>query len=290
MSVFIVRSVGRNIQLLRASVALSLAACVMACSAALPAQETTGIDESKSGLAATQSSDEWIQLFNGKNMDGWTPKIRGEELGTNYNDTFQVEDGLLKVNFDKYENFDRRFGHLFYKDQFENYVLRVEYRFTGDQCPGGPGWAFRNSGMMLHCQDPASMEKDQDFPVSIEVQLLGGNGTDKRPTLNLCTPGTNVVYQGKLHKQHCTQSSSDTYHGDQWVTVEVEVHGGEKFIHRIDGQTVLEYTEPQLDPNDNNAKKLVEAADSLILSGGYISLQAESHPVEFRKVELKVLK
>ena len=150
----------------------------------------------------------WKALFNGKDLDGWTVKIKGHEAGVNYLDTFRVEDGLLKVAYDQYEKFDGEFGHLFYQGRFTNYLLRLEYRFVGEQVPGGPGWAFRNSGVMLHGQSAESMGKDQDFPVSIEVQLLGGNGKDKRSTANLCTPGTNVVMDGKLITQHCNDSRS----------------------------------------------------------------------------------
>jgi len=235
----------------------------------------------------TARQAEWIQLFNGKNLDGWKVKITGYELGDNFANTFRVEDGLLKVAYDGYDRFDGRFGHIFYDQPFSNYVLRVEYRFVGDQVPGGPGWAFRNSGMMLHGQPPETMTKDQDFPVSIEVQLLGGNGTDKRPTGNVCTPGTHVVMDGKLITRHCNSSRSKTYHGDQWVTMEVEVRGGH-FKHVIDGQTVMEYTDAQLDEKDGDARKLIRSGDKM-LRGGSISLQSESHPVEFRKVELRKL-
>ncbi|HEX6962301.1 MAG TPA: DUF1080 domain-containing protein [Lacipirellula sp.] len=242
----------------------------------------------QSALAA--ESSEWIQLFNGKDLAGWTPKIRGHELGENYADTFRVEDGVLKVAYDKYEGpFRGRYGHLFYKEPFSNYVLRIEYRFVGEQAERGPGWALRNSGVMIHGQDPKGMTKDQEFPVSIEVQFLGGDGMNPRTTGNLCTPGTHVVYQGKLHTQHCTNSASDTYHGDQWVTAEIEVHGNELIRHKINGRAVLEYSEPQLDPHDANAKKLLEAGAPKMISGGTISLQSESHPIEFRKVELKRL-
>ncbi len=228
-------------------------------------------------------------LFNGKNLEGWTPKIRGYAAGENYANTFRVEDGLLKVGYDQYDKFDEKFGHLFYKDSFSHYVIRAEYRFTGKQCAGGPGWAIRNSGLMLHGQTPESMAKNQKFPVSIEVQLLGGTGSGKRPTANLCTPGTNVVMEDKLIKRHCTSSTSKTYNGDQWVTVEVEVHGSGRITHKVNGETVLTYTKPQLDDTDPDAKKLIGDA-SLLLEGGTISLQSESHPVEYRKVELKVLK
>ena len=229
---------------------------------------------------------EWIQLFNGKNLDGWTPKIRGYALGENFANTFRVENGLMKVAYDGYDAFNERFGHIFYKDNFSHYVLAVEYRFVGDQATKGPGWAIRNSGMMVHGQDPKTMGKDQDFPMSIEVQLLGGNGTAKRTTANLCTPGTNVVMDGKLITQHCVNSKSETYHGDQWVRAEVEVHGSGKVRHWVNGSMVLEYEQPQIGGGNVSGHDPAVKKDGTLLESGSISLQSESHPVEFRKVEL----
>lgn len=242
-----------------------------------------------SGSLQAEDQGKWIPLFNGKNMEGWTPKIRGYKLGDNFGNTFRVEEGLLKVRYDQYENFDSKFGHLFYKDRFSHYRLRIEYRFVGEQCEGGQGWAFRNSGAMLHGEDPETMAVDQDFPVSIEAQLLGGDGRKKRTTSNLCTPGTNVVMKGKLFKPHCTSSSSKTYHGDQWVTVEMEVRGNEVIRHLIDGKVILEYTEPQLDDRDEHARELIKINGGKMLHEGTISLQSESHAIDFRKVELLVL-
>ncbi len=231
---------------------------------------------------------EWISLFNGKNLDGWTVKITGHDLDDNFANTFRVEDGLLKVRYDGYETFDGQFGHLYYEKPFSNYRLRVEYRFVGEQAPEGPGWAFRNSGMMIHGQTPESVRKDQQFPVCIEVQLLGGGGSGERATGNLCTPGTNVVMEGELVTRHCTNSESETYHGDQWVIAEVEVRGAE-ITHFINGKQVLSYSDPQLDDRDPDAKALLEAGQEKMLSSGTISLQSESHPVDFRKVEILIL-
>lgn len=241
--------------------------------------------------SALAADGEWIALFNGKDLSGWTPKIRHHESGENYGNTFRVEEGLLKVRYDQeaYPSFDERFGHLFYKDVYSHYRLRVVYRFVGEQCKGGPGWAFRNSGLMLHGELPRTMTVDQDFPKSIEVQLLGGNGTKKRTTANLCTPGTHVVMNGKLFKPHCTSSSSETYHGDQWVTVEVEVRGSKVIRHIIDGKVVLEYNEPQLDDSDAHSVMLADRRGGNILESGTISLQSESHPCDFKSVEIMVL-
>ena len=227
-------------------------------------------------IHAADEKGKWIQLFNGKDLSGWTVKIRGHEAGINHNDTFAVKDGVIRVAYDKYDQFNETFGHMFYNTPFSHYLLRVEYRFLGDQAPGGPAWAFRNSGVMIHGQTPESMTRDQDFPDSIEVQILGGKGEGKRTTGNLCTPGTDVIMDGKLLKRHCISSKSKTYHGDQWVTLEVEVRGSKSIKHIINGETVMTYSKPQLD-------------DGTLLDGGTISLQSESHPVEFRKVELRKL-
>jgi hypothetical protein len=230
---------------------------------------------------------DWIQLFNGRDLGNWTPKFAKHELGVNLNGTFRVEDGLLKVRYDKWGTFASEFGHLFYSEPFSHYVIAAEYRFVGEQVPGGPGWAMRNNGLMLHTPDPRTMLKDQDFPISIEVQLLGGLSDGKpRTTANLCTPGTNVVMQGKLVTAHCVNSTSKTYDGDQWVRVEVVVHGDDLVRHVVDGATVLEYSKPQIGGGNVAPVDPAVKIDGTPLASGYIALQAETAPADFRKVEL----
>jgi hypothetical protein len=230
-----------------------------------------------------KEKEEWQQLFNGKDLNDWVIKIKGSPLGENYRNTFRVEDGVLKVSYSEYEKFNNEFGHIYFKTPFSSYRMRVEYRFTGEQCPGGPGWAFRNSGIMFHCQDPATILLNQDFPVSIEAQFLGGPGEGERPTMNLCTPSTHVVINDTLITQHCTSSSSPTFHGDVWVTAELEVYGDSLIRHKVNGETVLVYSKPQIGGDKPEGFPL---PDGTPLKSGYVSLQAESHPVEFRKVEL----
>jgi len=231
-------------------------------------------------------SPKWVQLFNGKDLKDWQPKISKYALNDNFANTFSVENGVIKVKYDGYSTFDERFGHLFYKKKFSYYLLGVEYRFLGEQCKNGPGWALRNSGVMLHCQAPETMGKEQDFPISIEAQLLGGNGKDERTTLNLCTPGTNVYLNGKPFTTHCTNSTSKTYHGDQWVRVELLVLGDSVIKHIIDKKVVIEYTKPEIGGGAVNNYDPAIKKDGTPLKEGYISLQSESHPVEFRKVEI----
>jgi len=226
----------------------------------------------------------WIQLFNGKDLTGWDIKIAGHPLNENYGDIFRVENGILRVSYDQLDSFRGEFGHLFYKQKFSKYKLRVEYRFTGEQCPGGPEWAIRNSGAMLHSQSAGSMGLNQDFPVSIEAQFLGGLGKGPRPTLSVCTPGTDVDIMGQTAKDHCTSSSSKTFDGDQWVTAEMVVYSDSILYHIANGDTVISYSRPRVGPDLKPAGYPVP--DGTPLKDGYIALQAESHPVEFRKVEL----
>jgi hypothetical protein len=236
--------------------------------------------------------EEWIQLFNGRDLNDWIVKIRGHEPGVNFGNTFRVEGGVMRVSYDQYTPpFAERFGHIFYKQPFSHYRLRIEYRFVGEQAIGAPEWARRNSGVMVHSQDPKTMPAGQDFPISIEVQFLGGlsNGAT-RTTGNLCTPGTNVVYAGKLDTRHCFNSTSATFDGDQWVTAEVVVRGNGTVTHIINGKPVIEYTEPQIGGGAVSGHRPEVKQDGKALSEGYISLQSESHPVEFRKVELLPLK
>tara|TARA_R110002111_G_scaffold1605_11_gene10956 strand:- start:23 stop:850 length:828 start_codon:yes stop_codon:yes gene_type:complete len=230
--------------------------------------------------------DGWRTLFNGKDMDNWRIKIAKHELDENYANTFRVEDGLLKVRYDGYEDFDRQYGHIFYDESFSHYLYRVQYRFVGEQAPGGEGWALRNSGVMLHGQDPETMTKDQDFPISIEGQLLGGDGEKPRTTSNLCTPGTNVVMDGELFTPHCVSSNSKTFHGEQWVTADFLVLGDSIIHHIVEGDTVLTYYKPQIGGGNVSNHNPEVKKDGQLISTGYISLQSESHPIDFKSVEI----
>ena len=227
----------------------------------------------------------WIKLFNGKDLKDWKIKIKDHPLNENFGNTFRVENGVMKVSYDQYDGFKDQFGHIFYKQKFSAYLLVVEYRFVGEQVKGGAGWALRNSGAMLHSPAPETMELNQDFPISLECQLLGGNGKDPRSTGNLCTPGTNVEINNKLFTTHCINSTSKTYHGDQWVTVSALVLRDSIIKHIVNGDTAIVYTKPQYDGRDTWVKK-AGLKDGELIKEGYISLQSESHPVEFRKVEL----
>ena len=244
--------------------------------------------EKKSESAAVKEN--WVKLFNGKDLNDWIVKIKGHAVGENYKNTFIVENGILKVNYDAYTNFDDSFGHIFFNKPFSNYKLRMQYRFTGEQVKGGSGWATRNSGVMIHCENPKNMGLNQNFPVSLEVQLLGGLSDGKeRSTGNLCTPGTHVTMNNVLITEHCNNSNSKTHNGDQWVNLEIEVHNDSIIRHFINGKNVMTYEKPIIGGTVDYNEAVWKTREGTPLKSGYISLQSESHPTEFKNIEILVL-
>ena len=236
------------------------------------------------------AKEEWISLFNGKDLDGWTVKVAKHPIGDNYADTFRVEDGVIKVAYDKYGKFDEQFAHLYSNLPYSHYILRLEYRFTGMPVADSPSWAKFNSGVMIHSQSPLTMTVDQLWPASMEVQFLCVGTTAGRQTGNVCTPGTNLERNGQLLTDHIIEAKGRLSYLGEWVAVEVEVHGNDEVIHRINGEEVLRYQHPQLDPRETSAQRLLALGAPLQLSSGHLALQAESQPVWFRNIRLRVLK
>lgn len=240
--------------------------------------------------AETPVESGWISLFNGRDLDGWVPKVAKHPAGENYADTFRVEDGVIKVAYDKYPAFAEQFGHLYTLLPYSHYILRLEYRFTGTPMADAPPWAKYNSGVMVHSQSPYSMTVEQPWPASLECQFLAVGTTAGRQTGNVCTPGTNLVFNGKFTTDHILEATGSTLSPlDAWVAVEVEVHGNDEVIHRINGVEVLRYSHPQLDPREPSAQALLARGAPLQLTSGHIALQAESQPVWFRNIRLRPL-
>lgn len=234
-------------------------------------------------VKSKKTEKEWIQLFNGKDLSHWKAKIKGYPLGDNFGNTFKVEDGKIIVDYSAYDEFDNRFGHLFFDKAYTNYRLKLKYRFIGTQADGGEAWATKNSGVMIHSQAPESMGENQSFPVSVEVQLLGGlNEGELRPTANLCTPGTHVVMNDTLIEEHCINSGSPTFYGDEWIDLELLVYGDSLIVHYVNGAEVMRYSKPVIGGEYNE----LEEREGSTLNSGFIALQSESHPIEFKSIEL----
>ncbi|MFK7813598.1 MAG: DUF1080 domain-containing protein [Maribacter sp.] len=242
---------------------------------------------------SAQKELEWRTLFNGENLDGWTTKIHHYEVGDNHGDTFRVEDGIIKVRYDKYEgDFNDRFSHLYFDEPYSYFHLTMEYRFLGEVHPGAPVFVERNSGVMFHSEDPKKMLKEQNWPISVEMQFLGGiKEGEPRPTGNMCSPGTDVVYEGKIDPRHCISSKSKTYHGNQWVKADLIVRGDSLVTHIVNDEVVLEYTKPQLGRTGlvKGARPEMDITGQL-LKEGFIALQSEGQPIDFRNIKIKNLK
>lgn len=241
-------------------------------------------------VSTQDRKEEWVALFNGTDLDDWIVKIHHHEVNHNFGNTFRAEDGMIKVRYDQYDDFNDRFGHLYFKRPFSHFHLRLEYRFAGELQKGAPGYTLLNSGVMFHSQDPRSMPREQNWPISVEMQFLAGLGDGSpRPTGNMCSPGTEIVYAGEMYPGHCLNSSSKTYEKDVWVKAELIVWGDSIITHIIEGDTVLRYSRPTMGGG------VVTGYDSAIwrpgkpLRSGYIAFQSEGQPIDFRNIRIKEL-
>jgi hypothetical protein len=254
-------------------------------SVALLAVVTTGCQQS-SGPVVEAPAGQWLSLFNGKDLSGWTPKISRHPLGENYGNTYRVENGVLSVAYDQYQDFGSQFGSLFYSQKFSNYWLRIEYRFVGEPAKGAPVWAYKDSGIQFHSPALETMTVDQEFPISVEFNLIGGQKWwRRRQTGNVCLPGTKADMNGKPIPG-CSSTSTITIRGDEWVTALLHVEGDKRATHYINGVLVASYENMRLDPEHADAKKLLASGVAPALSEGYISVQSNSHPIQFRKIEI----
>lgn len=244
-------------------------------------------------LAWNNADDDenWKTLFNGQNLDGWVPKIHHHDLGDNYKNTFSVKDGSILINYDGYGDFNNRYGHLFYKEPFSSYHLKFEYRFTDQWLKDAPSYTYRNSGVMFHSQDPKTILKEQDWPISVEYQILAEEEEGKaRPTGNMCSPGTDVIFDGDdVDNRHCISSSSKTYTWDTWVKGDLIVYSDSLVIHKVNGETVLKYSKPSIGGGVANGYDESIKVDGKPLTEGYIGLQSEGQGIEFREIKIKKL-
>jgi len=236
------------------------------------------------------TTGDWIQLFNGKDLSGWIVKAHHHEVGVNFGNTFRAEEGMIKVRYDQYGDYNNQFAHLFYKEPLSNYHLKLDYRFTGNLQKGAPSYTILNSGVMFHSQDPRTILKEQDWPISIEMQFLAGLGDGKpRPTGNMCSPGTEIFYKGKQFDDHCLNSTSKTYGKDEWVHAELIVLHDSLITHIINGDTVLQYSKPTMGGGVANGYDKTIFKPGMPLTSGYIALQSEGQPIDFKNIQLKKL-
>ena len=111
--------------------------------------------------SSSEKNENWISLFNGTDLSGWIIKIADQDINYNLNETFVVEDSMIRIQYDKYDEFNDAFGHMYYETPYSHYKLSFDYRFVGEQLKGGASWNVRNSGIMLHSQSAESNEYGQ---------------------------------------------------------------------------------------------------------------------------------
>jgi hypothetical protein len=236
-------------------------------------------------------------LFNGKDLSDWDIKFAGKELNVNFNNTFKVADSVLSIDYSGWSGFNNEFGHAINKTKaYSHYLLRVEYQVGETQIAGGPGWAVQNNGLMLHSQSMASMTLNQDFPISMETQLLGAGNTESDPnsTMNLCTPGTafyTTPTGGSVNTNHCVSASNNTRPSPgQWAWVSASVMGDSIIRHYVGksptGTPTFTYYRPVYWVGSVGNPPPNTPANGTPLKSGYIAIQAETHPYKFRKIEL----
>ncbi|OIQ36400.1 MAG: hypothetical protein BM563_10915 [Bacteroidetes bacterium MedPE-SWsnd-G1] len=241
-------------------------------------------------LSCSTEKSEWKILFNGKNLDGWVEKMQHHELGENYKNTYRVVDGKIQINYDGYDKFENRYSHLFYKKSFSSFHLKFEYKFTDQWLDDAPIYTYKNSGVMFHSQAPETILKEQDWPISVEYQMLAEAEEGKsRPTGNMCSPGTEVIFDGEMDPRHCISSSSPTFKWNEWVQADLIVYGDSLVIHKVNGIEVLRYTNPQIGGDVANRYDPNQKLDGKLLSEGYIGLQSEGQGVEFKNIKIKEL-
>ncbi|MEP6845811.1 MAG: DUF1080 domain-containing protein [Panacibacter sp.] len=235
--------------------------------------------------AQKDNTENWVSLFNGKNLDNWIPKIAGYKLGENFGNTFRMQDGILSTRYNAYDSFNNRFGALYYNKKFTNFRLKVEYRFVGETTPGAPSWGFKDGGIQYFCQPPETIGINQSFPVCLEYNLLGSDGETERGTGEICASGMYVEINGKRNASYCTPPLvKKAFDDDQWITAEIDVQNG-RITHFVNGEQILQFENPKYDSENELAKKFIVNGVEMV-KDGYISLQSNSHPMDFKSIEI----
>jgi hypothetical protein len=235
-----------------------------------------------------QRKSDWQALFNGKDLNGWTPKMQHSECGENYENTFRVKNKTIQVRYNQYtQGFGERYGHLYTDRAYSYYILKLKYKVTGKWLSDAPWYTEGNSGVMYHSQAPWTMNVEQDWPRSIEMQFLANKADgSKRTTGNMCSPGTHITYKGKLDERHCIDSNGASLPKDQWVEATLTVLGDSLITHSINGKEVFQYSKPtQGGPLVNNYEKLYYQEGALI-NKGHIALQSEGQEMDFKDIKI----
>jgi hypothetical protein len=192
-----------------------------------------------------------IALFNGRDLEGW--RFHVVEPGIPIEEVWSVRDGLLVTT-------GKPFGYLFTKALFENFRLRVEWRWPEGVEP-------TNSGVLLRMDEtPRSF-----LTKCVEAQLRHGNAGD-------------IIGFYGFEVAGDPDRSFDREH-----PVLERIKGVRKIedAERAPGEWneyIITLKADRLELEINGIK--VNQAHGLTISQGAIGLQSEGGPVEFRTVEI----
>jgi len=254
------------------------------------------------GGAGGASAGGWVNIMPVsdalKDANGvqWYPYVKGYTPGMDPLKTFRYDasTGYLVVTYADYPNgsFDNHLGLIYYDKKVTNYKVRFEYHFKDPQAKNPVSWGKNNSGIFVFCTDPHMITGNPDFPTGIEIQLLGYQSAGGDVNGQICLNSTVGMYPAKVGSMNVSgpggclksmQSASDFKTQNAaatWVTVEVDV--------TATGTTSLyQYTADGMKPASpiQTFAAPVKTGGQTVTSG-WFSLQSESQPCEFRKIEL----
>lgn len=198
----------------------------------------------------TENTGEWIDLFNGKDLTGWTAS---ENTGS-----FKVEDGILVASGDR--------SHLFYSGDLENAQFR-NFEFSVDVMTT----YLANSGIYFHTKYQEEGWPERGFEVQINNTHIGGG--DYRE----------LKKTGSLYG---IRNTYKTYVKDSvWFNVHFIVQNKHVMIE-VDGRKIVDYMEAA----DPSQQKLHSRPDSLLTPGTFgLQCHDPESKVFYKNMKIKIL-
>jgi hypothetical protein len=215
--------------------------------------------------AAPSRADEYRDLFNGKDFDGWV--IEGPNEDREKQPVWAVKDGLIVCS-------GKVFGFLRYdRQKFGDFSVRVEYRFAPPTAANRRG----NSGLGVRMGsfDPKRSSLTRASYASYEIQLQDDAG---RPA--------NAHTTGSLYR-YAAPTANPVKPAPEWNTVEVECVGPRIQV-TVNGQKVLDADQTTLADIPGKPAGAPAPKDKPLV--GSVALQSHSGQVEFRKVQVREIK
>lgn len=258
---------------------------------------------------SAENGSNWITLFNGKNLDGWSIQLRDQDKNEDPNHLVQVDHGVLHFYKDAQAGSEQPFGYLATAKEYSSYRLRLEYKWGEKKFAPRTG-SVRDSGLLYHVT-----ATDKVWPDSVEYQIQENDvgdiyaistqvtsSADPKTTNIVTTISTNntsgvirtnsnarlkflepteggvPVVQGRLGTSlRVIRNPMNEHEG--WNTVEIEVRGNSA-THLLNGT---------VNNRCNNIKKSVNG-EWIPLDRGRIALQLEGAEIFYRKIQIQELK